>query len=223
MPEPTQLDESPHSLTPDELAFYQKWTGITDETELRQHILEVQAQAYKIFPYPCIQRFSFIKLRLSHHPSYKHVLEYVQTHPDAIYLELACCFGNEARKVMFDGYPPQNIITTDLRQDYWNLGFELFKDDSSKFPVSFIQGDIFSSKFFNTSAEKLDTRPDLSKVKSLTELLGHVSAIRASAFFHLFSEEDQLKVARGCASLLTGLPGVTVFGAHIGAPKSGLY
>ncbi|KAG8678210.1 hypothetical protein FRC08_017972 [Ceratobasidium sp. 394] len=124
---------------------------------------------------------------------------------------------------MFDGYPPQNIITTDLRQDYWNLGFELFKDDPSKFPVSFIQGDIFSSKFLDTSTGKLNPRPDLSKVKSLTELLGHVSAIRASAFFHLFSEEDQLKVARGCASLLTGLPGATVFGAHIGAPKSGLY
>ncbi|KAG8735725.1 hypothetical protein FRC10_010225 [Ceratobasidium sp. 414] len=106
---------------------------------------------------------------------------------------------------MSDGYPSQNIIATDLRQDFWNLGFELFKDDASKFPVSFVRGDILSPTLLDTGAKKLDTRPDLSK--------GPLSC----------GVEDQLKVARGCVSLLTGLSGATVFGAHIGAPKSGLF
>ncbi|KAG8762425.1 hypothetical protein FRC12_009039 [Ceratobasidium sp. 428] len=73
------------------------------------------------------------------------------------------------------------------------------------------------------STKKLDERPNLSTTKNLTELLGYVSIIHASAFFHLFSEEDQLKVACGCVALLTGLPGATIFGAHIGANQPGLY
>ncbi|KAG8717578.1 hypothetical protein FRC09_014059 [Ceratobasidium sp. 395] len=240
-----QLDESLYSLTPDELSFHQGWTGITDEAELKQHIISVQSRAYKIFPYPCIRRFSFTKLLTQRHPTYKHVLEYVQEHPDAIYLELGCCFGNTARKLTTDGYPAQNIVATDLHQgilpfissivtlvtylskiqpaEFWKLGFELFRDDASKFPASFVAGDILSSEMLNPSAKKLDERPNLSTIKNLTELLGYVSIIHASAFFHLFSEEDQLKVACGCVTLLTGLPGATIFGAHIGANKPGLY
>ncbi|KIK80026.1 hypothetical protein PAXRUDRAFT_251826 [Paxillus rubicundulus Ve08.2h10] len=35
-------------------------TGITDDDELKQHILAIQAEAYKIAPYPCIMGFVFI-------------------------------------------------------------------------------------------------------------------------------------------------------------------
>ncbi|KAG9105231.1 hypothetical protein FRC07_009470 [Ceratobasidium sp. 392] len=245
MAEPPQLDGSPHldsslySLTPDELAFYQRRIGIADETELKEHIIDVQTRAYKhpvrvgmnswfnqVFPYPCIRRFSFTKLWIQRHPAYKHALEYVQKHPDAIYLELGCCFGNVPRKAVLDGYPPQNIIATDLHQEFWDLGYELFKDNPSTFPASFIPGDILSPEVLDPSAEKLNKKPVLSELKSLTELLGRVSIIHASSFFHLFSEggaEDQMKVARSCVSLLTGLPGTTIFGGHIAAPKPGLY
>ncbi|QRV73733.1 hypothetical protein RhiJN_01747 [Ceratobasidium sp. AG-Ba] len=219
MPEPPELDESLYSLSDEELKFYLAWTGISDEDELKRHILDIQARAYKIFPYPCIRRLSFTRLRLHHHPAYKHALEYGKTHQDALYLELGCC----SRKIMLDGFPPQNIVATDLHQEFWNLGFELFNDDSSKCPISFVHGDILASEMLDSSKDKTDTQPDLANLHSLNELLGRVSIIHAAAFFHLFSEENQRRIAGGCISLLSRLAGTMVFGSHIGASKPGEY
>ena len=72
--------------------------------------------------------------------------------------------------------------------EFWDQGFKLFKDSPSTFPVPFLGGDILSSDLLDMSATKSSARPDLSSLVSLTELLGHVAVIHASAFFHLFSE-----------------------------------
>jgi len=219
----TQLDDSLYSLSPDELKFYQSTTGILDESELKRHIIGVQTEAFHIFPYPCIRRFMFTKLKVSRYPIYAHVLEHGRTHPGAIFLEMACCFGNDARKAAQDGYPMENIVATDLRRDFWDLGFKLFKDTPTTFPVPFLGGDIMSSDLLDLNASKPSTRPNLSNLTSLTDLLGHVSIIHASAFFHLFSEEDQRQIAQRCQALLSTQPGSTIFGSHMGAPESGIY
>ncbi|KAG8793796.1 hypothetical protein FRC12_001568 [Ceratobasidium sp. 428] len=217
------LDESAYSLAPDELEFYQSTTNIDNEVELKRHILDIQAKAYKIFPYPCIRGFMFTKLKVLRYPAYAHVLEYGRTHPDAIFLEMACCFGNDARKAALDGYPVKNIVATDLRRDFWDLGFKLFKDDPVTFPVPFLQGDIFDTKFLDPDATKSSNQPDFSGLNSLTDLLGHTAIIHASAFFHLFSEEDQRKIAERCVALLDHVPGATIFGSHVGGPEPGIY
>ncbi|KAH7335613.1 hypothetical protein B0J17DRAFT_670811 [Rhizoctonia solani] len=219
----THLDESLYSLDPDELQFFQANTGITDPLEIKQHILAIQAEAFKIFPYPCIRSFMFTKLKVTRYPIYAHVLEHGRTQPGAIFLEMACCFGNDARKAALDGYPVENIVATDLRRDFWDLGFKLFKDDSTTFPVPFLEGDVFSSQLLNLESPRPTERPHLPDLKSLTELLGHVSIIHASAFFHLFSEEVQRKLAERCVALLKTRPGSTIFGSHNGAPEPGIY
>ncbi|KAG8700178.1 hypothetical protein FRC09_006129, partial [Ceratobasidium sp. 395] len=150
------LDESAYSLAPDELEFYQSTTNIDNEVELKRHILDIQAKAYKL---ACTQH---------------------------------CVVGNDARKAALDGYPVKNIVATDLRRGeynyFWDLGFKLFKDDPVTFPVPFLQGDIFDTKFLDPDATKSSNRPDFSGLNSLTDLLGHTAIIHASAFFHLFSE-----------------------------------
>lgn len=64
-------------------------------------------------------------------------------------------------------------------------------------------------------------RPVLSSLTSLTPLQGHVSAIHASAFFHLFHREEQIRAARALASLLSPIPGSMIFGVHTSARVSG--
>lgn len=64
-------------------------------------------------------------------------------------------------------------------------------------------------------------RPVLKSLTSLTPLQGHVSAIHASAFFHLFGEEKQQKFARRIATLLSPAPGSVVFGLHVGNTEKG--
>lgn len=50
---------------------------------------------------------------------------------------------------------------------------------------------------------------------------GHISAIHASSFFHVFSEDQQLEVAQRLASLLSPTKGSVIFGSHIALPEKG--
>jgi hypothetical protein len=64
--------------------------------------------------------------------------------------------------------------------------------------------------------------PRLASLTSLIPLHGHVSAIHASGFFHLFNEEKQLQVARTLASLMSPLPGSIILGQHVALPEKGI-
>ena len=46
-------------LGSNELEFFEQQTGIENEAALKDHIISVQAKAYKIYPYPCIKHFGF--------------------------------------------------------------------------------------------------------------------------------------------------------------------
>lgn len=63
--------------------------------------------------------------------------------------------------------------------------------------------------------------PDLPSLTSLNPLHGHVAAIHASSFFHLFNEKQQLHLARAMAGLLSPLPGSMIIGIHAGALEKG--
>lgn len=45
---------------PDALAFFKTQTGIIDDEELKNHIMQVQQKAYNVHAYPCIWTFSFL-------------------------------------------------------------------------------------------------------------------------------------------------------------------
>jgi len=49
-----QLPLDPNSLilTKDDLKFFRPWTGITNEEELREHIVDVAVRAYKVSVLP---------------------------------------------------------------------------------------------------------------------------------------------------------------------------
>ncbi|KAH9846619.1 hypothetical protein C2E23DRAFT_570651 [Lenzites betulinus] len=223
---PHVLDEKLYSIDDEALGFMQAQTGIKDPDELKKHILAVQAEAYAIYPYPCIRRFSFLSLKLGRLPAYQELIALGKSRKDAILLDIGCCFGNDLRKAVSDGYPVENCIASDLHPEFWTLGHKLFKSTQESFPVPFIPGDVFDPKHIETVPpfySPPDTpRPELSTLTSLNPLRGHVSAIHASAFFHLFDEERQLKVAHTLAGLLSPEPGSMIIGAHGGLPTKGL-
>jgi hypothetical protein len=64
--------------------------------------------------------------------------------------------------------------------------------------------------------------PDLNNLTSLNSLHGCVSAIHATAFFHLFKEDKQLHMARALAGLLSAEPGSIILGVHTGAQEKGV-
>jgi SAM-dependent methyltransferase len=137
------LDESLYDLRPQDAAFFKEITGIEDDTALKQHILDIQAKAYKIAPYGCIYLFVFTRHRLSALPAYQQVLRLGRECKNPIFLDIGCCFGNDIREAVLDGFPAAQTIGCDLRPELWNLGHELFKSSSNTFPAHFVGGDAF--------------------------------------------------------------------------------
>ncbi|KAI0066449.1 hypothetical protein BV25DRAFT_1796896 [Artomyces pyxidatus] len=224
---PPPLDESLYCLGEEESAFFKEKTGIEDDEELKTHLLEIQAVAYEVHPYPCIHLFSWTKLRISRFPSYPHLLELGKEREGAIFLDIGCCFGNDLRKAIADGYPAKNVVASDLHGEFWDIGHKLFRDTPETLPVTFVAGDAFYAGHleavppFTALAPPTTPSPDLRTLTSLNPLRGHVSAVNAISFFHLFSEGRQLRLAHALAGLLSPEPGSMLFGQQIGLPEKG--
>ncbi|OBZ78824.1 hypothetical protein A0H81_00363 [Grifola frondosa] len=192
------------SITDEDLAFVGSIAGIQDAEALKKHILTVQEEAYAVHPYPCIRRFTFLRVKLS--PS--------------ILLDVGCCFGNDACNLPRTlGRISQSPI------ELWDLGHKLFLSTKETFPVPFIAGDAFNPAhleavppFYSPPETPV---PTLSTLTSLNPLRGHVSAIHISAVFHLFDEEQQLQLARNLAGLLSPEPGSIIFGLQSSRPEKG--
>jgi len=222
------LDERLYDLTDDERSFFKQQTGIQDDDELKVHILQLQAEAYKVHPYPCIQRFSFAKLKISRLPPYQDLLKIGKLRSGAIFLDIGSCFGNDPRKAIADGYPMENVVTSDLRPEFADLGHKLFRTTQETYPITFVPGDAFDPEhlkvvppFTSADAPAAGAAPDLRSLTSLNPLHGRVAAIHASSFFHLFDEEGQLHLARALAGLLSPEPGSMIFGLHLGLAEKG--
>jgi len=221
------LDDERYNLDEKELAFFKSQTGIQDDAVLKEHIIQVQRDAYEIFPYPCISLFSFAKLKVSNFSVYDRLLKLGQQREGAIFLDIGCCFGTDVRKAVADGFPIQNVVASDIEPGFWKLGHRLFNSSETTFPVPFLAGDALDPSFLSpvppiytppdTSA------PDLATLTNLTPLHGHVAAIHASSFFHLFDEEHQLQLGRSLAGLLSPVPGSMIFGSHGGASEKGMH
>lgn len=220
------VDTSLYNLSPAQAAFFKTQTGINDDEDLKRHILEVQAKAYKIKPYPCIHGFSFLRLNLSTLSVYEHILELGRERPNAVLLDIGCCFGVDSRKAAADGFPAKNIISSDLVNEFLQLSHELFKTTPASYPGCLLPGDIFDPEFLSIAAPSDDVSPapavDVSSLKSLNPLHSRVSAINAIAFFHLFNEEKQLHIARALAGLLSAQPGSVICGADTGTFEKGI-
>ncbi|KAI0716164.1 hypothetical protein C8T65DRAFT_125382 [Cerioporus squamosus] len=215
-----QLDE-------DERAFFKATTKIDDDAELERHILDVQAQAYQIFPYPCIRIFGFTRIRISRLPAYPEFLKLGRERPNPIFIDLGCAFGSDVRKAVLDGYPVESCLATDLRSGLYKEGHALFRDSPETFPVPFIEGDVLDPGFLDiqepltTATAPTDAPPELSTVTSLNQLRGHVSAVYMGKFLHIFDEAGQAQIAHALAGLLSPEPGSMLFGVQGALPESG--
>ena len=104
--------------------------------------------------------------------------------------------------------------------EFWDLGHKLFRSSAASFPAAFIHADLLDQTQLAPGPPSSDS-PDLSNLSSLNQLRGHVTAIHASALFHLFSEEKQLALAQAFGSLLAPVSGACIFGWSTGIAEAG--
>ncbi|KAN0087679.1 hypothetical protein V8E55_006300 [Tylopilus felleus] len=219
------LDPSLYTLSAESSAFFKSTTGIHDDNELKEHILNVQAQAYAVVPYPCIRSLSFTRLKISRMPTYKNVLKLGRERKGALLLDMGCCFGNDARKVALDGFPVDQIVASDLRQELWDIGHLLFHSSPQSFPATFVAGNAIDPAFLSPfpGGAELPAEVNLANIRTLNDLRGKVSVIWAASFFHLFSERNQRQLAHAFGSLLSPESGSIIFGSHIALPNKGVF
>jgi len=210
------LDSSLYFLEPDVARLFKASTGIQNDKALKTHILKVQEEAYRSFPYPCIRLFSFTRMTVPELPSYKEILKIGKERDDAILLEIGSGFGNDIRKLVDDGFPATKVVASDINAELWELGHNLFRSNSDTFPVKFVEADIFDETTLSSKPTLPSFRPDLRMLRTLTPLKGHVSTIVLQMVFHLFDEKRQLELARRVAQLLSPAPGSLIVGRQMG-------
>lgn len=147
------------------------------------------------FPYPCIGQFRFLDLSISSAPQYPEILQRVKDGQKL--LDVGCCFGQDVRKLVFDGAPAENIYASDLQHEFWDLGYELFLD-KDRLRTQFIEADVFDEE------------------SGLSKLDGQIDIVHAASFFHLFSWPQQKEVAIRIVSLLKPQAGSLVLGRQVG-------
>ncbi|KAI4159497.1 MAG: hypothetical protein LQ342_006576 [Letrouitia transgressa] len=171
--------------------------------DVEAHVYKIKDRGFSIRPYPCIGHLRFLALSLSLHPRYPDVLQRVKEGQS--FLELGTCFGQELRKLVFDGAPSNNLYGVELVSDFVDLGYELFLDKKA-LQVTFLQADIMQ-------------QPQLGR----PELEGQLDVIYASSFFHLFTREEQYELAKTVVSLLRPKKGSLLLGRQMGTVKPGNY
>lgn len=182
-------------LTPVVRRLFETYSEIPAD-KVVDHIVNVRNESWKIYPYPCIGRFRFLDLGLMDFDEYGEVLDRMGRGERL--LDLGCCFGQEIRKLIADGAPPDNIYGCDLKSEFTQLGYDLFKD-RDRLRATFLAADIFDQ----TSA--------------LSDLKGSCDMIYAGSFFHLFDYEQQCAASRAVAALLMPRKGSMLLGRQIGA------
>ncbi|KAK8005860.1 hypothetical protein PG991_012157 [Apiospora marii] len=187
------------------LRLLQQYSGLRPE-QIPELVGRIQARALAIFPYGCFKSLWFLNLVPTlKDPRYQAALERMRA-PEAAetFLDVGCCLGPVVRQLASQGVPDDRLYGTDLHAGFLDLGYELF-GDRGRSRATYVAGDMLDEN---------DARLDV--------LRGKIDVIYASALFHLFEREDQLKAAKRMVGFLRpDSPDVVIFGQNQGPKMEG--
>lgn len=156
-----------------------------------------QRRAYALCPYPCIGLLRFLICSLSNHLLYPTILSRIKEGNS--YLDIGCCFGQDIRKLAYDGAPTNRCVAVDLEPRFFPLSEALFLD-SGRLSARFVSADVF------------DTHDAI-----WAELQGTMDIVHASSFFHLFGLPKQRLIAAAICRLVRPVPGSVALGLQLAA------
>lgn len=122
----------------------------------------------------------------------------------ATYLDVGCCFGQDLRQLVQDGVPSERLIGLDIEGALMALGYDFFLDRAT-LRSRFVVADVFKGAALGQLWADLQARG--------------VDVLHCSAFFHLFTLEEQVKAAKQIAGLVK--KGGVIVGRQIGSVKPG--
>ena len=102
-----------------------------------------------------------------------------------------------------DGAKPSDLVGTDLRQPFIDLGYTLFSDRST------LQTPMIAADFL-----------DASPASPISPYAGTMDLIHACSFYHVFNHDEQMTVCTRSVNLL-GSQGGIIFGSQPGGLVEG--
>jgi SAM-dependent methyltransferase len=169
-------------------------------------------KAFQIFPYPCIGQMRFLTCHLARLPFYPRVLARLTLTDHAGFLDAGCCVGQELRHLVHCAkIPASNLYGFDLETGFFDLGYELFRDDATKFQATLIPAD-------------LDVEDPEWEVSPLVKtVVGKIDVVWAGSLLHFWNYEGQLQGLLRLINLCSKDEGVMVCGRQMGSVLAGEY
>ncbi len=118
-------------------------------------------------------------------------------------LDVGCMFGQDMRKLVHDGAPVSSVYGTDQRDEYFELGYRLFRDDRVIPKDHFIKADIMD--------------PD----SELRCFEGEIDVVANKDLMHCFDYAGQIELAVRFVALLRPRAGSRVVGQVVGHVRAG--
>lgn len=160
-------------------------------------------RAFKQWPYPCIGQLRFLDLNLAKHPYYSTVLSRLRD--GQTFLDAGCCFGQDLRKLIFDGAPSSKALAgLDVESVFLELGYDLFRD---------------KDKFHGTLLP-VDLLKDSGPIPSFD---GQMDMIGIFSVLHFFAYEPQIEVVKRLVGFSRPKAESTILGRQVATPQPGVY
>lgn len=187
-----------------------------------EHISKVWDLAWNVHPYPGIGFLLFLDLGVSGDdlplsgptsPSDPEAVAYTKSAYAKIvkklqsggkFLDIGCMFAQDVRKLVHDGAPVEYVYGTDLRKDYFEHGYELFKDEGIIPRDHFIEADILDTK--SQGPNFLERKLDV---------------INSIHVIHVFTYKGQILFIKWMIEILRNEKGTIVIGRMTGNDEAG--
>ncbi|KAJ5415511.1 hypothetical protein N7465_004206 [Penicillium sp. CMV-2018d] len=173
-------------------------TALESEGAIIQRISKARRDGMAVSPHTCIRESIFAEPRIDHHFAYNDIMTELEEDKSRLLVDGGCCMGTDIRKLVLDGYPPENILGLDLENRYFDVGRTLYNEDLSTTKLRFHKADLVDPKF----------------PSKFPELKDRFYFVHSANVIHLFGFGEQEIFFRNLVHLVK--PAGTIWGRQVG-------
>lgn len=164
------------SFSDSQLQFLSQWTGNYNIGDVRDHVSRTWISVVADFhAYQCIEKFKFLTPRITTHFRFESLAQFLRLCENEFKLaDIGCCFGQETRFLISQGFSSSNFFALDVHDGYWKAGLRFFQDC----PIS-AQGKLHGVKtcFGDFAGEEIPSNDETGDMTSLFDCVVCLSVL----------------------------------------------
>ncbi|ORY51004.1 hypothetical protein BCR33DRAFT_734147 [Rhizoclosmatium globosum] len=159
--------------TPRDLRWFCTQTGLSETAAIERLTTAREKTRETLHVYKCVEELMFGTPRADSHPAYE-TIKHQFSNPSFTVLELGCCYGTDARKMISDGLASSNLTVSDLHSAYFDIGETVLFAGCPPVTATKVWGDL---------AVPVST----TDVVATNNLQSAFNAVSAQAILHVFT------------------------------------